>query len=297
MNRAIEDFLDHLTKERGLSAHTTQAYEGDLHQFTDFLKGRLHGKSYDALTRNDVRAYLGDLHKGGFSRRSIARKLASLRTFLSYLSRAGHIDRNPALQVSPPKVDKSLPVHLDVEEARQAVEAPSDDTFVGIRDRAMLELLYGSGLRLRELAGLTLSRLDLDAGVVRVLGKGNKERIVPVGAEATRSVGRYLSARMDLLAGAETCEERVFLTKTGSALSPSGIQDRVYRSIAKATGGRKLGPHALRHTFATHLLDAGADLNAVKEMLGHASLSTTQIYTHVSVERLKKAYRMAHPRA
>lgn len=292
LQSAASGFLDFLGRERHLSPHTCRAYGTDLSQFETYLKDRVPRKGWNDLTRNDIRAFLGYLNQEGFSRGSIGRKLAAVRTFLSHLCRVGDLDQNPALQVSPPKVEKRLPSHLSLEEARAAIESVDPTDALGARDRAMLELLYGSGLRLRELVGLTLDRVDLDAGVVKVVGKGNKERIVPIGRQAAAALGRCLSDR----GPARGDETHVFLTRTGRPLSASGAQDRVVRHLLRATG-RKLGPHALRHTFATHLLDAGADLNAVKEMLGHASLSTTQVYTHVSVERLKRAYRQAHPRA
>jgi site-specific recombinase XerD len=186
-----------------------------------------------------------------------------------------------------------------VEEAERTVEAPCLSTPLGLRDRAILELLYSSGIRLGELVGLTLDAIDLEKGLVRVHGKGGKERLVPIGGPAREALRCYLRCRAALLASdvPDPDRRRLFLTRSGRPLSPSGVQDRVRRHVAAATGGRRLGPHTLRHTFATHLLDAGADLNAVKELLGHASLSTTQIYTHVSIERLKEAYRQAHPRA
>ena len=293
-------FIRHLSRERRLSPNTCQAYEKDLMQFETFVRDEVDGDAdLHRLTRDDVRAFLGHLSRAGFSRRSIARKLASLRTFLSFLCRTGRIDRNPALQVSPPKQEGKLPDHLNVSEAKRAVEAPPGDTLLGLQDRAILELLYGSGIRLRELTGLTVDRIELDGGVVRVLGKGNKERVVPIGRSAKKALQSYLNRRKELIASDIPEEDRrcVFLNRSGRPLSASGVQHRVRRFLAEATGGRRLGPHTLRHTFATHLLDAGADLNAVKEMLGHVSLSTTQIYTHVSVERLKKAYRQAHPRA
>jgi len=298
----VERFLSHLSLERMLSEHTCKAYGTDLRQFRSFLRTAwdTDAPELEGLSRDDVRAYMGHLNESGFGRRSIARKLASLRTFLAYLCRTGHLSRNPALQVAPPKQDKTLPVYLDVEEARRALAAPPNDTVLGLRDRAILELLYGAGIRLRELAGLRPRALDLDNGLVRVLGKGGKERIVPIGGKATEALRGYLARRAELLPEGAGCAGDpgwLFLTRRGRALTPSGIQDRVVLYLGKATGGRKLGPHALRHSFATHLLDAGADLNAVRELLGHASLSTTQIYTHVSVERLKQAYRQAHPRA
>jgi integrase/recombinase XerC len=297
----VDAFLSHLSRERMLSEHTCAAYGTDLEQFQAFLQAEWDAGEPDLarLTRDDVRAYLGHLNEAGFGRRSIARKLASLRTFLGYLCRGGRLQRNPALQVVPPKQDRTLPVHLDVEEVRRALTAPPADTPLGLRDRAILELLYGAGIRLRELAGLRPGSLDLDSGLVRVLGKGSKERIVPVGGKAVDALRAYLARRSELMpeGAGYTDPGLLFLTRTGRVLTPSGIQNRVVHYLGLATGGKKLGPHALRHSFATHLLDAGADLNAVRELLGHASLSTTQIYTHVSVERLKQAYRQAHPRA
>ena len=296
MEKSIPQFLRHLSRERRLSEHTCLAYETDLGQFQAFLESRNQG--LDGVDRNVVRAFLGYLHAQGFGRRSIARKLASLRTFFGYLCQVGQLTRNPALQVRPPKQEKSLPVHLNVNEAHRTMDAPNPDSILGVRDRAILELFYSTGIRLRELAGLTLGALDLDGGLVRVSGKGNKERLVPLGKPAQQALRTYLARRSELFGDGASSDgaDVVFLSRSGKALSPSGVQRRVERHVEAATG-RKLSPHTLRHTFATHMLDAGADLNAVKELLGHASLSTTQVYTHVSVERLKKAYRQAHPRA
>ena len=295
MNAEIADFIAHLSKERRLSEHTCLAYRKDLEQFRAFCENRSLLSDLNDLDKNTVRAFLGSLHVEGFGRTSIARKLSSLRTFLSYLCVDGRLDRNPALQVSPPKAEKRLPDHLDLEEVRRTMEAPNSKTFVGLRDRAILELFYSSGLRLRELVNLKGDKIDAASGTVRVMGKGGKERIVPVGASAKLALAAYLRIR-SRLQSTRGDDGSLFVTRSGKRLSPSGVQSRVTKYLGEATG-RKLGPHALRHSFATHLLDAGADLNAVKEMLGHASLSTTQIYTHVSVERLKEAYRQAHPRA
>lgn len=301
MEACIAEFLTHLSSERRLSAHTCRAYETDLGQFRAFLTacwGQTPG-DLGKVSRDDIRAFLGYLNDRGFGRRSIARKLASTRSFLNYLCRGGRLERNPAFQVRPPKQDRTLPVYLDIAEAQRAMEAPPPSTVLGLRDRAIVELLYSAGIRLRELVGLTLDALDLEGGLVRVTGKGGKERLAPVGRPAREALKAYLLRRSEQLAP-DTPEKdrlRVFLSRSGRALSASGVQHRVARYLGEATGGRRLGPHTLRHTFATHLLDAGADLNAVKELLGHASLSTTQVYTHVSVERLKRAYRQAHPRA
>jgi integrase/recombinase XerC len=296
VTESIRDFLEHLSRERRLSPHTCLAYGKDLEQFAAYLseKGSAEAAS---VTRDTIRAFLGGLSVRGFSRRSIARKLATLRTFYAYLGRTGLPGPNPALQVRPPKIEKALPRHLSVADVTAALDAPDDGSFLALRDRAMLELFYGSGLRLRELTGLASAQLDLSRRLVRVRGKGNKERIVPVTHTAAAAVAAYQVLRDDLVKQAGVTTDALFLTRTGKPLTPSGVQARVGGALARATGGRPMGPHGLRHSFATHLLDAGADLNAVKEMLGHASLSTTQIYTHVSVDRLKAAYRQAHPRA
>lgn len=297
MREAISHFLTHLARERRLSEHTCAAYGVDLDQFAVFLQ-TCQVRKPEQIDRTHVRGFLGFLHGEGFGRGSIARKLAAVRTFLSYLCGVGHLVKNAALQVRPPKKDKVLPAQMNVVEAARAMTIPSPNTVLGLRDRAMLELFYSTGIRLRELAGLMLDALDLADKLVRVVGKGNKERLVPLGEPARVALVAYLARRGELISEktSVTDRHRLFLTRSGQTLSPSGIQGRVMRHLEKATG-RPLSPHVLRHAFATHLLDAGADLNAVKELLGHASLSTTQIYTHVSVERLKKAYRQAHPRA
>ena len=293
---AVAKFLLHLSRERRLSPNTCSAYGTDLQQFQKCLTGLVPPPALSNITRNHVRAFLGSLASAGMSRRSIARKLASLRSFFTYLCRNGHLQRNPAREVTAPKLEKHLPSHLSKEDADRLVHAPASDTLLGIRDRAVLELFYSSGIRLSELVGLTRETLDLSGSQARVLGKGDKERIVPIGREAVAALKRYLARRSELMGPSADDTGRIFLTRTGSPLTPAGIQDIVRRHL-RATTGSSHGPHILRHTFATHLLDAGADLNAVREMLGHASLSTTQVYTHVSVERLKKAYRQAHPRA
>ena len=301
MHELIAEFLRHLANERRLSPHTSRAYRTDLEGFLSFLQVRSGSEDPEAsgVAREDVRAFLGHLNGAGFGRRSIARKLASLRTFFAFLCRLGRLRKNPALQVRPPRQERTLPVHLDIGEVGRVLENPSPDTALGLRDRAILELFYSSGIRLRELAEISMDSLDLDTGTVRVIGKGGRERLVPVGRPAREALLRYLARRSELLPAdaPQVDRRRFFLSRAGRALSASGIQDRVVGHLEEATGRGRLGPHTLRHTFATHLLDRGADLNAVKEMLGHASLSTTQIYTHVSVERLKKAYRQAHPRA
>jgi len=294
MQDAIAQFTTHLSRQRRLSDHTCAAYRTDLDQFADFLKTHAIYRA-EQIDRSTVRSFLGFLNTEGFGRRSIARKLAAVRTFLSYLCNLGMLKQNPALEVRPPKQEKVLPVQMNVDETTRTMSMPSPNTVLGLRDRAILELFYSTGIRLRELANLKLDALDLADKLVRVVGKGNKERLVPIGEPARVALVAYLTRRNEQVSESAD-HQHLFLTRSGKALSPSGIQGRVGRHIKAATG-RSLSPHALRHAFATHMLDAGADLNAVKELLGHASLSTTQVYTHVSVERLKKAYRQAHPRA
>lgn len=297
MKDALSQFLTHLARERNFSPCTVDAYRTDLLQFCAYLKetaGREPAPSeVDRLT---VRSFLGHLNGAGFKKRSIARKLAALRAFFGHLAREGAVPRDPTAGLRSPKLERRLPRFLDEEEARNAVEMPFPEHAAGDRDRAILELFYGAGVRLGELSGLDLGDVDAEVGTARVLGKGGKERIVPVGRKASEALRRYLDRRPALIPPGISDDHAMFLNRRGRRLSDRGIQGIVSRRLLTATG-RRLSPHALRHTFATHLLNAGADLNAVKDLLGHVSLSTTQVYTHVSVEHLKKVYRQAHPRA
>lgn len=297
MKEAIQQFLTHLARERGFSPRTVEAYRIDLLQFCDHLRGqRGHIPSPPEVDLAAVRAFLGHLVRAGLKKRSIARKLTAVRSLFGHLSRQGAVPADPAAGLRSPKLERRLPRFLDEEEARTAVEMPYPEDAAGSRDRAILELFYGGGIRLSELSGLDLDALSVETGTVRVLGKGEKERIVPIGRKAAEALRLYLDRRPDLIPPGVHDERALFLNRRGRRLSNRGIQGIVSRRLLRATG-RRLSPHALRHSFATHLLNAGADLNAVKELLGHVSLSTTQVYTHVSVEHLKKVYRQAHPRA
>ena len=299
MTDAIPKFLDHLAHGRNLSPHTVGAYRADLLQFNHFLHlQRGESPSPARVDRIAVRAFLGQLAGSGFKKRSVARKLASLRAFFGYLLQEGRIGQDPTSGIKSPKLESRLPRFLDEEEARSALESTYPDGPAGSRDRSIMELFYGAGIRLSELTGLDLGALDPDAGTVRVLGKGNKERIVPVGRKAAEALRQYLSRRRELIPpGAKSFDiGALYLNPRGKRLTHRSIQRIVSKYLLRGTG-RRLSPHVLRHSYATHLLNAGADLNAVKELLGHVSLSTTQIYTHVSVEHLKKVYRQAHPRA
>jgi integrase/recombinase XerC len=297
----IEDFLGHLEKERGQSPHTVKAYRRDLEAFTGFCDRHYGGRwSWDQVDRLGFRGFLGELQRRGLAKRSAARALSAVRSFYRYLQEHEGVTNGAARAARVPKLDKRLPTYLDRPQTDRLFEwaemRASGDEFQPTRDLAILELFYSAGLRLSELSGIDLDHLDLLADQVKVRGKGRKERIVPVGSRASLALRRYLNLREPLVARPGSDRRAVFVSERGKRLGPRGIQ-RVMHRVFDAIGGDTLRVHSLRHTFATHLLDAGADLRAVQELLGHASLSTTQIYTHTSVERLKRVYQQAHPRA
>ncbi|HWP37807.1 MAG TPA: tyrosine recombinase XerC [Gemmatimonadales bacterium] len=298
-------FLRYLEKERNDSAHTIKAYARDLAQFQAFADEYFGGTEewqWAAVDRLALRSFMGALQRRGISKRSAARALSALRTFYRYLGDRHGVALNPARATRLPRLERRLPPVLDraqVDELFSRVEAlAAAGDFTAARDHAMLETLYGSGLRLAELAGLNVSDVDIVSGQLRVRGKGRKERIVPLGDHAERALRRYYVAREKLLERVRSGEaSAVFLSRAGRRLSPRAIQRSVKSHLRLVDRGTALKTHSLRHSFATHLLDAGADLRAVQELLGHSSLSTTQVYTHTSVERLKKVYQQAHPRA
>jgi len=298
----IAEFVAFLAKERNDSPNTVVAYARDVTEFAAFCD-RFYGGpwTWGGVDRLAVRGFLGALQQRGLAPRSVARALSSLRTFYRFLNVTHGIEVNPAKAARTPRVGRSLPTHLDRGEVDQlfadAERRANAGGFTEVRDLAMLELFYSSGLRLSELAGLNEQDVDLVSDQVKARGKGRKERIVPIGQRAGTALRRYYGARDALLTTAGGDRRAVFLNRRGRRLSNRGVQlamKRLFRALAR---GRDLHVHALRHSFATHLLDAGADLRAVQELLGHASLSTTQVYTHTSVERLKKVYHQAHPRA
>lgn len=293
---ARSDFATWIEKERRLSPHTAEAYGRDLDQFESFVGEWLGADdwAWSDIDRLAIRSWLGDLDGRGRAESTISRKLSTLRVFLGFLHRMGYLDENVARVVHRGTPGRTLPPFLSQAQVATLFENMSASELPPLRDRAILELLYSSGLRLSELHGLNVGDVDLEAGTVRVLGKGRKERISPVGREAASAIRSYLDERGVDWSDADSC---LFVSRTGKRLSRRQIQRIVARWLASATGGETLSPHALRHTFATHLLDEGADLLAVKELLGHASLSTTRIYTHTSRERLLETYRLAHPRA
>ncbi len=302
----IGEFRDFLVKERNDSPHTVKAYARDVAEFAAFC-GRYYGGpwSWAGVDRLAIRGFLGSLEARGLARRSVARMLSALRTFYRFLNLTKGVQVNPAKSARTPKLERRLPAYLDRAEIEQLFVVAHDRAggagaggFPAIRDLAMLELFYSTGMRLSELAALSDRDVDLVADQVKLRGKGKKERIVPLGSHAARAVRRYYRQRDAVLAALEEeGEGAVFVSRRGRRLSPRAIQLSMKRLLASLARGRDLHVHALRHSFATHLLDAGADLRAVQELLGHASLSTTQVYTHTSVERLKKVYHQAHPRA
>ena len=301
MRALIERYMDYLRTERSLSNHTCKGYWNDLCQFEAFLRQNGLALSPDntvnvkGIDHVMVRTYLGSLYKK-IRKSSMARKVASIRSFFRFLVREQVVSLNPALLVNTPKQDRTIPTALSVDDAFRLMEAPADLSTGSVRDKAILEMLYSSGLRVGELVGLDVEALDLDLSVVRVLGKGKKERIVPLGSKAVTALKSYMEHRPRL--GREGQEERgLFLNARGGRLTSRSVA-RIVEKYARRCGlPGHVSPHCLRHTFATHLLDGGADLRGIQELLGHVSLSTTQKYTHVSVDRLVEVYDQAHPRS
>ena len=305
MKALIDRFLEYLQVGKNASVHTLRSYGADLKQFRDFLLSKgssIDEKSGDVSAEKidhlAIRAYLSHLYQG-HKKSSLARKLAAQRSFFKYLVEEGFLAQSPAEIVATPKQEKPLPTFLPVDEVFSLLETPDRATPWGSRDRAILETLYSCGLRVSELVGLSDGDVDFSLGILRVLGKGRKERIVPIGEKALAAIRDYLPQRDRVLARLDPQESRVplFINPRGGRLTSRSVARILHKYLLKCGLLRKVSPHALRHSFATHLLDAGADLRAIQELLGHASLSTTQRYTHVSVDKLMEVYDRAHPRA
>ncbi len=286
MDRYLEKFIRYLEIEKNYSRHTVLNYRMDLEGFLNFIAGGQLEK-VDYLL---VRRYLASLKEKSLGARSIGRKLSALRSFFRFLTREGHLKANPISSVSSPKQEKHLPMFLTEEEVKNLIEAAKTDDERGLRDRAILETFYSSGMRISELAGLNTEDVDFISGVAKVMGKGKKERMVPMGDTAISAIRAYLKSR-------KKTAEALFLNKNGRRLSDRGIRGMVDKYMHRVSSKHGISPHTLRHSFATHLLNRGADLRSVQELLGHANLSTTQIYTHLTTERLKNIYDKAHPRA
>jgi len=300
----VQTYLKEIADGRQLSAHTVAAYRRDLGELCAFLD-RYYDRSdwtWGGVDRLALRGYLGQLNRRGLARRSIARKLSAVRSFFRFLHREEIVDANPARAVRAPRLERTLPAWLTRSESDRMFDAAetrsAENTFQGVRDHAILELFYAAGLRLSELHTLDTTDVDLVGDQVKVKGKGRKERIVPVGRAAVQALRRWEPRRSEAAARASAPHKKaLFLTEHGRRLSRRRIQDIVTRFLALASDDDALSTHSLRHSFATHLLDGGADLIAVKELLGHVSLSTTRIYSHTSRERLRRVYEQAHPRA
>lgn len=306
MEQLIIQFLDHLRYERNVSEHTLRNYRSDLYQFLDYLApahprtAKRNSPELQQVDHITIREWLSTLHSAQKKKASVARKLAALRTFFQFLVREGLMELNPAKLVSTPRLEKKLPKHLSIEEAVKFIETPDLETDLGKRDRAMLELMYATGVRVSELTKMDLRDIDFKNKLIRVVGKRRKERIVPFGDPASVTLRGYLKVRDEFLNCAPVSlrdVEAVFLNYQGTRISTRSVGRMVEKYIGICAGMHDISPHALRHSFATHLLDGGADLRDIQELLGHARLSTTQIYTHVSMEKLIEVYDKAHPKA
>ena len=297
MNEHIEDFLHYLLVERGLADNTIASYRRDLKNYVRFLQEMYNITDPGHIERNHILQFLAKLKEEGKSSRTLARHIASLRSFHHFLLRDRITDHDPTEHIENPQVEQKLPKVLNVKEVDALLEAPDTTKPLGMRDKAMLEMMYATGMRVSELIQLQLGDIHLDMGFVRIVGKGNKERIVPLGIPAIRATDRYLRDGRPKLVRPQYRNNTLFLNHHGRPLSRQGFWKILKNTARKAGIQKDLTPHTLRHSFATHLLENGADLRAVQEMLGHADISTTQIYTHVTKTRLKDVYEKFHPRA
>lgn len=298
MLTSVRKFLEYLEVERRYSPNTIRSYEVDLHQFVTYLASH-HVNSFNDVSKDDLRTFLSSVLDAGVSRKTVARKIACLRSFFRYAKRHHLNAKNPTLTLISPKLEKRLPSFLDESSITKMFDELDTASPAGRQQAAILELFYSTGMRLGELVNLDVSDLDVAQAIVKVTGKGSKQRIIPVGRRALRAVESYLRDRLRLLTqrGLASDESALFITAKGVRIYPEAVSRIVKKAISQVSELEKQSPHVIRHTFATHLLNRGADLRAVKELLGHESLSTTQVYTHVSTEQLKKVYRQSHPKA
>ncbi len=302
-HRRVREFLNHLNLERKYSVNTISAYQKDLEQFCNFFCDykniEIDNFNVGDVKSRDIRAFLGELSHKGFKRSSIARKVASLRSFYKFLVKNDIVLKSPLLEVYFGQSGKNLPNFVYYRDLEVLLEIPDQSNPIGSRDKALLETLYASGIRVNELVNLNVSDLELSEGHARVMGKGGRERLVPLGKEAVSAINNYISfGRRALLSrSSKRGEQALFLNKRGKRLSARGVRYILLKNVKKAALFIRLTPHSLRHSFATHLLENGADLRTVQELLGHASMTSTQIYTHVSKSRLREVYQRTHPRA
>jgi len=294
----INGFLEYLKKERSYSPHTIKAYKTDLIQFSRFVKeyGGTGSFNVSSVDKKTVQHFVGSLTEKGLSPKSTGRKLASVKSFFRYLLKHAHVESNPASVVKAPKQHASLPKFLQKEVLVQILSHSDKDDWQLKRDKTILELLYSTGIRLSELVSIDVGDIQIDQKTVKVFGKGGKERIVPFGGKAAEALGFYLKER-NIHVQKDLNDNPLFVSKQGLRISPRTVQSRLKKLFDSVAAGSGFTPHLMRHTFATHLLDHGADIRAVKELLGHASLSSTQIYTHLETEKMKKIFEQAHPHA
>lgn len=304
MQSFIEEFKKHLKAEKNVTGHTYRSYTSDINQFKEFLLqnsmclkdggGRcVDIKKIDNFT---IRSFLGYLHRKNISSSSSARKLASIRTFFKYLCREGYLKKNYAKLVTGPKIKKGIQSFLDIDEIFSLLNEPDTSTYLGLRDRTIIEFLYATGVRAGEIVSVNRNNLDFTKRLVKVRGKGRKERVVPINRQCIELIKRYIE-KTEIHFPDREDKDALYLNKFGNRLTDRSIRSIIGKYIKKCAIGRKIGPHSIRHSFATHLLNAGADLRTVQELLGHASLSTTRRYTHISIDRMVEVYDKAHPRA
>ncbi|WP_428234735.1 tyrosine recombinase XerC [Gracilimonas sp.] len=303
MKALIEKYLKYLSVERNASEHTITSYQNDLSSFLEFTAevNEQTDEQVDisSITRLNIRLWLGDLSEKGLAKTSIARKVAALRSFFKYCFKRGHIDKNPAHLLVVPKKEQTLPKTATVEDISRMMDSVDTDTISGLQDRAILELFYGTGMRLSELTGLNVTDIDLKQRQVTVHGKGNKQRIIPLGNTVASILKQFIERRPELY-GERTdtdAKKALFIAPSGQRIYDRAVQSMVENYLKQTSEVTQKSPHVLRHSFATHMLDNGADIRIIKEFLGHANLAATQVYTHTSMERLKNVYEQAHPRA
>jgi integrase/recombinase XerC len=302
VEKYIQDFKSYLVAEKNASPHTVSSYLIDLYQFVQFLRESGHGEAQDTLhpkniDRLVIRSFLGYLHEKSSGGATMARKLSTLSSFFKFLCREGIVETNVAKTVPSPKKAQKLPSYLSVDEIFRLLDLPDKKSFMGARDGAILELFYSTGIRISELTGIRMEDLHLAERMVKVRGKGKKERLLPMGKKSVDALEGYIAFRNKRIAKSRLASDELFLNYRGLGISVRGVRKILEKYIRQNNFTGKISPHSLRHSFATHMLDAGADLRSIQEMLGHSSLSTTQKYTHLTIDRLSKAYDEAHPRA